>query len=419
MVRLGTSAGDSMSSLLSDYNGDGILDLIIGNDSEPSDLFFIGDGAGNFRPVFRQDGMIPHTGSTTMNIVSADINNDLTPEIFIAQISGRAGRTSLDLLEVGPAVCEELAGTEYYEHCKRILTVQSDILSVRRTRDLDICARIDSVFHEDCVATLLFLSATRWDRDEQLCNLFPAAWHMFRQSCFDNFGNRMDLTQEQKNRSIPQKKGTNVLLFRGRDAVYEDRSESFGLQVGGWSWNARFSDLDNDEWQDMYIVNGDFLSSSRESNFFYHNDGGNRFVDATAQFGLQSQLATSGYTYVDMDNDGDLDIVSIPAAGPIFVYRNNLQANSAIAIELQDFAGNRSGVGSIITIHYGPSGERHQMREIQASGGFVSFDAPVAHFGLGDFEAVDRVEVRWSTGEISVLNGPFKAGARYTVTRHR
>jgi hypothetical protein len=96
-----------------------------------------------------------------------------------------------------------------------------------------------------------------------------------------------------------------------------------------------------------------------------------------------------------------------------------LQANSAIAMELQDFAGNRSGVGSIITIHYGPSGERHQMREIQASGGFVSFDAPVAHFGLGDFEAVDRVEVRWSTGEISVLNGPFEAGARYTVTRHR
>ena len=94
-------------------------------------------------------------------------------------------------------------------------------------------------------------------------------------------------------------------------------------------------------------------------------------------------FATSGYSYIDMDNDGDLDIVSIPEVGPVYVYRNNLQSGNAMFVELTDYEGNRFGIGSTITIHYGPSGERHQMREIETRGGFVSFDAPIAHFGLG------------------------------------
>ena len=414
---IGEGAGDTMSALLSDFNGDGALDLASGNDFDPSDLFFFGDGTGNFKPITRNDRIIPHTGSTTMNIVTSDIDNDLVPEMFVAQISGRAGRVQMDLLEVGPEVCAELAGTEYQETCERILMVQADIMAMRRTNDTSVCETIDPEFREDCLASAVLLSAMRWERDEQLCDIFPAQWDTFAKTCHDNFGHRIELSQAMQDRSIPQRAGGNVLLFRTADGRFEDRAEAMGLTVGGWSWNARFADLDNDEWQDIYIVNGDYLSSTREPNFFYRNEGGNRFVDATSEYGLDSQLATSGYTYVDMDNDGDLDIVSIPEVGPVHVYRNNLQSSNAIAIELEDHIGNRSGIGSTITIHYGPSGARHQMREIQASGGFVSFDAPVAHFGLGEFDAVDRIELRWSTGERSVLEGPFEARARYRIKR--
>jgi len=59
------------------------------------------------------------------------------------------------------------------------------------------------------------------------------------------------------------------------------------------------------------------------------------------------------------------------------------------------------------------------MREIQASGGFISFDAPVAYFGLGQFTRVDRVEVEWSTGERTEIRGDFPAGARYVLRRPR
>ena len=53
----------------------------------------------------------------------------------------------------------------------------------------------------------------------------------------------------------------------------------------------------------------------------------------------------------------------------------------------------------------------------KASGGFVSFDAPRAHFGLGKHQAVSRVEVIWSTGEKSELKGEFKAGHKYIIER--
>jgi ASPIC and UnbV len=66
-------------------------------------------------------------------------------------------------------------------------------------------------------------------------------------------------------------------------------------------------------------------------------------------------------------------------------------------------------------IYYGEG--RQQMRELQASGGYLSFDSPVAHFGLGMENTVHRVEVRWSTGDTTELNRDFKAGARYVISR--
>ncbi|HIE70064.1 MAG TPA: CRTAC1 family protein, partial [Planctomycetes bacterium] len=230
---------------------------------------------------------------------------------------------------------------------------------------------------------------------------------------------RVRLTPAEREKMIDHPgDGTNALLTQTGDQRFSDVAKSKGIGVTGWSWNSKFADLNNDEWQDLYVVNGEFVTGSRESNQFYENQGGEKFVEKTKEYGLRSFLAASAYTYLDMDNDGDLDIIAVPVIGPIYTYRNNLGDGNAIAFKLRDHAGNRFGIGSKITIHYGDGAQRHQMRELQASGGFISFDAAIAHFGLSTHNSVERVEVSWSTGGKTVMQGPFAAGATYLIERN-
>ena len=133
--------------------------------------------------------------------------------------------------------------------------------------------------------------------------------------------------------------------------------------------------------------------------------------------GVGSYFTTAAYTYTDVDGDGDLDMVEIAADGPLWLYRNNQRDGNAIVFEVRDEHGNRFGIGTRLVVHYGEDGERHQVREIKASGGYLSTDPLVAHFGLGEHPSVERVEIRWSTGEQTEIAGPLAANRRYRLTR--
>ncbi len=128
-------------------------------------------------------------------------------------------------------------------------------------------------------------------------------------------------------------------------------------------------------------------------------------------------MIVSAYTMVDFDRDGDLDIITNSVNGPLWLYRNNSRTGHSIAFRLRDEVGNADGIGTKFTIHYGPGGGRHQLRELKASGGYLSFDEAVAHFGLGKHDRVERLNISWSTGDSSVISGPFEAGHVYLLER--
>jgi len=410
--------GESLAAHLTDINGDGHLDLFIGNDSDPPDEFCLGDGKGGFKRLFLEDGMFPGSARATMSIHSADINNDLLPELFFAQLTGRLGG-GFEMINAEREIAAEINDPYYREYAEKILDLHEKVTAAVRTQDVNVCERVDPQFQEDCIAVMLFHAGTRWQRNTDLCNLYPGKWDDFSYICNLALAERIPLTKEEREQMIDHPgDGTNALLMHTGDHRFVDNAKAMGVGVTGWSWNAKFADVNNDEWQDLYVVNGEFITGSRESNQFYENQGGEKMVDKTKEYGLRSFLAASAYTYLDMDNDGDLDIVAAPVIGPIYTYRNNLAEGNAVAFKLRDHVGNRFGIGSKITIHYGDGAARHQMRELQASGGFISFDAPIAHFGLGEFSSVDRVEVEWSTGGTTVLPGPFAAGATYLINRN-
>ena len=119
-----------------------------------------------------------------------------------------------------------------------------------------------------------------------------------------------------------------------------------------------------------------------------------------------------------MDNDGDLDIAVVPFDAPPVLYKNLSTRGNSIAFELRDSIGNYFGVGSKLVVSYGNEKRLSQIRELKASGGYLSFDAPVLHFGLGEFDHVSGIEIIWSTGERTVMDVELDAGWTYRIYRN-
>ena len=416
--------GETLSTLLSDWSGDGWLDLVVGNDFDAPDIYYRGDGEGGFEPVLRGDGVLPHSTHSTMSVDTGDFDNDLDLDIFIDQITARA---------TGPSAAVQVLGLEHYcdevripaerDRCRANMAIRLGFFYGANHQPSNIrnCERTpDSNDRKACVGMQVMMTAQR-DRKPELCGYIPEGETRTYALCRNFFEATVPHDPQKLRQAIPQRMNQNVLLRRDADRNrFTDIAEDMGVGFTGWSWNARFADVDNDEWQDIFVVAGSWFRatpSGTTANFFFRNENGQRFVDLTDAWGFQNFMIVSAYTVVDFDRDGDLDFITNSINGPLWLLRNNSQSGHSIAFELRDEVGNRDGIGTKFTIHYGPDGERHQLRELKASGGYLSFDEPVAHFGLGDHETVQRLEVSWSTGGTTEIAGPFKAGHLYTLQR--
>ena len=138
--------------------------------------------------------------------------------------------------------------------------------------------------------------------------------------CDNYFKKIVKTTKAEYKRAITQRLNQNVLLMYDGEGKFTDKAEQYHLDIAGWGWNAKFADLDNDEWLDLYVVNSTIRREVANSNFFFQNLQGKDFADKTMEFGLDGFMAVSSYTYLDFDNDGDLDIVTISINGPLWVY---------------------------------------------------------------------------------------------------
>ena len=76
---------------------------------------------------------------------------------------------------------------------------------------------------------------------------------------------------------FPCRHSSTSLLSGQADHTFKDVSEQTKISTAEWSWNARFADLDNDEWQDLYVVNGVPITQEFASNNFFHNQNGKSF----------------------------------------------------------------------------------------------------------------------------------------------
>ncbi|MGJ3230786.1 MAG: FG-GAP-like repeat-containing protein [Oceanicaulis sp.] len=409
--------GETLSMLVSDLDQDGAADLIVGNDFEIPDYFYFGDGAGGLVPVTAGDGLIPHTTTTTMAVKSADLDNDLDFEIYVAQIAGRSSGVS-DRLTMQPLAryCDLIERESDQQICRTNMAIKRWYRSGHSFNPgyAARCAEMEGRYQDECRAMLVKDIAIQ-RRDPALCALTPANQPQIRQLCDIHFQPPRPITEAEADAGIAQILGRNVLLVRGEGGVYADEAEARGVEVGGWSWDVKIADFDQDGWQDIYIVNGTWVPNEvSPSNIFLRNDGTGRFTEETDAFGLQDFMITAASIAGDFDHDGDLDILTAPVNAPAALFTNTSQTGNAVAFRLEDQLGVRDGIGARIVIE---TAAGSQVRELQSGGGFMSYEAPIAHFGLGDETRVERVTIHWPDGSSSELEDGVDAGALYVVRR--
>jgi hypothetical protein len=401
--KLNDNFGVTLTTLASDINNDGFIDLVAGNDFEASDMFYFGKGNGEFKEIRPADKIFTTVTAATMSYDSGDFDNDLKLETYaVAMKRGIFFSTNY---------CSQF-NAEVKEKCDQVFSIGASIKSF----NLSICDNInESGLKNNCYAKGLMFLAIRFN-DKGICRLIPSSQFATKLNCEKRFFNRKYLPLDEK---INFKQANRNILFKQNDnGSFDDLGQDLKIDNTHWGWNTKFADLDNDTWLDIYAANGRFRVSEIASNVFFHNLKGSAFKEETKDFGLVDFVDTSAFVYNDYDLDGDLDIFSQGFLSPIRFFRNNNSDNNSITISLIDHKGNRFGVNAKVYITFIENNkEKTIMRELKAGGGFASYDPFILHFGLGKVTSISKIVVHWPYGNETIVDQKLPANRHYEISR--
>jgi len=203
---------------------------------------------------------------------------------------------------------------------------------------------------------------------------------------------------------------TGNRLYRGRgDGTFEDVTEATGVREGYWGWAASWADLDDDGHLDLVHVNGmgrypDFeptLPFVRDPTRVFLSNGDGTFTESSVEMGIVDDGMGRGLVVADFDRDGDLDLLIANNGAPPRLLRNERSGPLRhLGVRLRGRGANTEAVGARV---YATANGATQMREIQVGSNYVSQNPAEAHFGLGEAEFVERLQVRWPSGVRTVM----------------
>ncbi|WP_339925612.1 VCBS repeat-containing protein [uncultured Cyclobacterium sp.] len=244
-------------------------------------------------------------------------------------------------------------------------------------------------------------------------------------------------TSEIKSGYEPQYMRNTLQLNRGINVEglpqFSEISFLAGVFATDWSWAPLWADWDNDGWKDLFITNGyprditnrdfvDYRSSfhqlnSKEifdelkelkgahlGNFMFQNRQDLTFKEVSKDWGFGIPGYSSGMVYSDLNNDGQLDLVINNTYSKASVYKNNGQDHSKnhfLKIRLEGEKGNLQALGTKIKLYV--NGQM-QYYEHYLTRGYQSSVSETIHFGLGDKQQIDSIQIHWPDGQVNLLN---------------
>lgn len=343
---ISTSAGIKSNPLgfglgvsVSDINQDGLLDIYVANDFVEDDYLYINQGNGTFKDQLRD--YIEHTSYSSMGVDIADINNDLLPDIL-----------TTDMLPE--------------------------------------------------------------DNARQKLLVWPDNWNVY---------------QAQLQNGFWHQNMRNMLQLNNGNSSFSEVGQLAGISNTDWSWAVLMSDFDLDRNKDIFISNGigkdftniDFIKysedfhrenkslleelktmpNSQTQNYIFKNTGNITFTNQQKQWGFDDFTISNGAITVDLDNDGDLEIVTNNLNEKSRIYKNTSQEKEKknfIKLKLKGIQANLNGIGAKIILK---DGIGQQMIEINSTKGYLSSSLDDVIFATDGKNA--EVEVFWANGTYQKL----------------
>jgi hypothetical protein len=207
----------------------------------------------------------------------------------------------------------------------------------------------------------------------------------------------------------------NDTLYRNDgELLFTDVSFPTGLGTASYftlGWGVEFLDLDLDGRLDLYVCHGhvypqidgrDTGASFRAANGLYRNGGDGTLTSFPGGGGpaMSIEEASRALLPIDLEGDGDLDLLVTNFNAPPSLLRNDGERANWLSVGLRGTRSNVDGIGARVSVFVG---ETRQLREIRREASYAGSVLPRAHFGLGDTQVIDRLEVRWPSGVISTL----------------
>ncbi|MES2516900.1 MAG: CRTAC1 family protein, partial [Bacteroidota bacterium] len=382
-------SGYSTQAAFLDYDLDGDLDCFLVNhnlagyqrkeasvmrnayDYNAGDKLFRNDGNERFTDISKEAGIKSNPLGFGLGVMVSDINKDGYPDIYVTNdyveddylYINQQGKSFKDELR------ERITHTSYSSMGVDIADLNNDGLSDIFTLDM---------LPESNSRQKLLLWADNWNTYQaQLQNGF---WHA-------NMRNMLQMNQG--------------------NGGFSEIGQLAGVSNTDWSWGTLLADFDMDGYKDIFVSNGigrdytnaDFIKyfndeestgsqkplleqvklmpTSQTKNYIFKNN--QNLNNATPQFtneqknwGFDEPTVASGCVYADLDNDGDLELITNNLNEPSRIYKNTQQENNPknfIRIKLKGSALNPFGIGAKITIK---ANQNIQTQEVSPTHGFQS-----------------------------------------------
>ena len=393
------------------------VDALIRKESTYSSERLFRNDNGKFQDVSEESGIVNNSIGFGLGVAIGDLNNDHWPDILVGH----------DYSEKDHMYINQQDGT--FDEVVNVATnhisnfsMGNDIADINNDGWLDFIS-VDMVSNNN-YDLKTSMSGMNPKRFEHLVDMGLHFQYMFNVLQLNN-GNLLEA-------SVP---------------AFSDIAQFSGVSNTNWSWAPLLFDMNNDGWLDLFVTNGvvrsfrnnDFVLYKRERvaqlyqdlekfqnkdsliaayykdllevmppkkevNLWYLNNGDFTFSDMNESWDLFASTCSNGAAYADLDNDGDMDIVTNNINDVASVYRNNsteLKSQSNyLKVRLNGPSGNIDGIGTRVVVE---TNDLKQTKELYLSRGFQSSVSRILHFGIGDANLIRQLSVEWPDGQTQLI----------------